>query len=407
VDPKPAMRHLPVLLAVLLSLGASPSTWSRAEALVGPDYERQISQRLDACKLDELLPRLRERRVDYRTGRPLGDLMCCAASFRTANLPLPAELDAEAAELAFWYYEHPERPDQHPNERRSFRKTAVRAMAQLGDERALELAIDLDAEGSEGLYWEVVAQVSGPTRVATLERMLPMAEPRQRNGGIALLAEEGEGGLALLEVYIDHADPGAREAAIDALGTSWSLPALERLEAIASEPNRDSMERAGAKVWADRLALRLRHGLCERPPSSLERAWKLDALRAAAVAGRRAQDDAEVERAQQARALLLELGEEALPVMWEGLGSYAHIDAAVGPIWTETTFMAALMTELGEPAVPCLIDMLATGRGWAHPHAAKALADITGHDLGEDSEAWLAWWQARESEQAPRGEGAR
>lgn len=400
------MRHLPVLLAFLVPLRASPDTWARVDALVGPDYERQIARRLDECQLDETLSRLRERRVDYQVTQPLGRLWECAVSFHTAKLPPPTALDADAAELAFWYYQHPERPDQHPTERLNIRKTAVRAMAWLGDERALELAMALEGEGTEDLYWELVEHVSGPTRIATLERMLPQAEPRQRAEGIALLAEEVPESLPLLELCLDPADGDARVAAIDALGNSWSLPALERLEAITAEPKEGNRGHTSALVWVDRLDLRLRHGLCNLPQTSLERAWKLDQLRSTAVAVRRAQTDEARERAHQARALLLELGEEALPVMWEGLGSYAHVDASVGPIWTETAFMAALMTELGEPAVPCLIDMLATGRGWAHPHAAKALVDITGRDHGEDPDAWRAWWQAHEGPSAPGSEAS-
>ncbi len=386
--------HL-TILACLLTVGASPATWSRVDAMVGPDYDRQISQQLERCKLGELMPRLRERRVDYRTDMHLGNLMWCVARFRREGLPLPDELGGDAAELAYWYLLHPDRPEQTPTERRRFQKSAVRAMGQLGDPRTLELAIALDQEKPEGLYWNLVDKISGPTRIATLEQMLPQAETRQRAKGLRLLSEEGAAGLPLIEAYLDHDEKETRRAAIDALGKSWSLPALERLKGLAADEARESTERAKAAAWVQRLDVRVRHGLCKLTQPQDERAWKLNALRFATIQGYWPHSDAELERSRRASALLLELGEEALPALREGIVSNAHGDTSIGPIWFETEMMADLMIELGEPAVPCLIDTLASFCGWCHGHAVRALVSITGQDLGQDHEPWLAWWLER------------
>lgn len=124
---------------------------------------------------------------------------------------------------------------------------------------------------------------------------------------------------------------------------------------------------------------------------------------------------------RQLRSFFVDLGERGLPVLREAMESLAHFEPMVElPRWRwwhrkprssdrwglhyQTEFVARLMVDIGEPAVPCLVDALSV-QDHIRQYAARALTENTGEDFGLDYEPWARWLAAEASEGPEPGEG--
>ena len=98
-------------------------------------------------------------------------------------------------------------------------------------------------------------------------------------------------------------------------------------------------------------------------------------------------------RSAKAAEAVVSIGRPAINFLRRLLPSSAHGDNFFkGPQYYVTEGASRLLTRIGEPAVPALVDALLEYDGHSRPYVIEALKTITGEDHGQSPEKWRAWY---------------
>jgi len=95
----------------------------------------------------------------------------------------------------------------------------------------------------------------------------------------------------------------------------------------------------------------------------------------------------------RAKAALVEIGPPACGVLRELLSSYAHYDNfTTGGDFYISSRAADILQQMGQLAVPCLIDALCDYYPHTRLYSAQALRHITGQSIPPDYGKWSKWF---------------
>lgn len=376
------------LLLLCLPGGSSRAAELTAEqrtvtdALVAKPIRTVQARIVAEADLRRNIKRLSRRKKEWGGWQSAMRAGFCAKKCRESHVPVPKQIDEAVVDDVIWQYENAYGAG---NDLKYHREECARALGFIGHPRGLPTIIKSLAREGGHFSWQALEGVSDEQFIAAIEANLDFTSQQDAFPAIICLAEIGPASIPTLRRFLEGDDRALRREAVNALVKVGAAECVPILQELSKEPE------LAAKAEAGLLRIRCRAiDKIYSPPC-----WKPeDESRLYYLTNRGLFDEDPSTRAQAADALV-KLGDSAVWHLRRQLPNYSHADGPEGPAFLISQRACELLSQIGEPAVPALIDALCDEYPHSRRFARQALGRITGETLDAQYDDWKNWYLQR------------
>ena len=367
--------------------GLTPAQRRLADAVVGSRITEVRDQIARDSNLEASITALSQRKSAWRAWEPAAHVGWCVRRCKEAKVPVPSSINTRVIDDIIWQYDNAygsSNPD-----RREHREECARALGFIGDPRGVPTIVESLRQQGGSMSWQALEGISDARFIEAIEKYLDFSRQQDAFPAIASLAGLGSASIPTLERFMRTSDRATKERVADALlriATPECLPLFEQLKATS-----DSV--ISGKARAGIMRVRCRALDRTYRPSALEEEDECRLFHLARLAV--GDQDVDETRRREAASALVAIGTAAVDTLRPALSSRAHGDGPDGAVHTVAPRAAAILAQIGRPAIPCLIDSLCDENSETWGFAAEALERITGEHFCPDYAKWSVWYLAK------------
>jgi len=354
-----------------------------ADALVAKRIRAVRSRIVADCDLERNIKKLSRRKKEWGGWQPAMRIGFCVKKCRESHVPAPKLIGVRIVDDIIWQYENAYGAG---NDLKYHREECARALGFIGHPKGVPTILKSLAQEGGHFSWQALEGVTDERFIAAIEENLDFTCQQDAFPAIECLAEIGPASIPTIRHFLGGDDGALKREAVSALvkiGAPECAPILQELI-------KDRELAVKAKVGL----LRIRCRAVDRIYSPA--CWKPeDESRLHYLTNLALFDEDRNARLQAAKALL-KLGESGVWHLRQQLPNYSHIDGPEGPFFFISERSSDLLTQIGEPAVPALIDALCDEHEHSRRFAGQALRRITSETFDSHYEDWKNWYLQRQ-----------
>jgi hypothetical protein len=357
------------------------------DALVGKEIKEIQAEIIVSTELQKNIKLLSRREKTFEVwGGPMDQISFFVAQCRESHVPILQDINDSVVDDIIWQYEN---TTLEGTSLLDYRKRCIRLLSLIGNKKAIPIiASSLERETWDG-EWPPLDLISDEKLIPPIE----MNQGRRHSQSYAIpavkcLGDIGYKAIPILKQFLNVDDPAIRRETIDALIKICDPQCIPVLEEVIAWNNPEFTEKAKAGI----LLIRCRAiDKIYYPPS-----WNPEDDARLLYLTNLVLTDMDPNVRAKATEATLNIGGPTVWYLRLGLPNKAHANRGLpeGPFYFVAERARDILSRIGEPAIPALIDALCDE--YVYPQnrlfAAQALQKITGQTFEPDYEKWKSWY---------------
>ena len=349
--------------------------------------------------LEANVKQLSLRKKEWQAWNPAMRIGWSAKQCRDNRVPVPKIINEQVVDDIIWQYTNAYGIE--PNDSKYHREECARALGFIGHLKAVPTILQsLEREGGH-FSWQALEGITDERFISAIEKHLDFTNEQDASPAIRCLAKIGEAAIPTLQRFLAGKDLTLQRGAVNALikiGTPTCIPILQ--EAQKTDVGRLVNIQAGILKIRCRTIDKV-HTPLILPAQDDSRLWHLTSLALFDHLPPLPPDynlTANNENIRSnAKDALVKIGPPAFGALREQLSSNAHYDDFTkGPDFYVSKRAADILKEIGQPAIPCLIDALCDRHSHTRSFAVQTLRQLTGQKFEPRYEVWSKWFLSQQ-----------
>ncbi len=352
-----------------------------ADALVGKQIKEFQANKIKGWELQSNIEKLKKHEIKWQGYAPAVEIGYCAAGCRALHIPIPEEINDTVVDDIIWQYEN---ASGDKNDIKYYKEACACALGNIGNKKGVPTILKSLERESGHTSWNGLEGIADESLIPAIEKYLDFDSQQDSLSAIKCLTSIGPKSIPTLHRFLKGRDNTLKREAINAIIKICDIQCIPVLEEVIAWNNPEFTEKAKAGILL--ISCRASDKIYSPPKLSPEDESRVYYLTILVFS-----DITDPNLRNEATKTMLKLGESSIWNLRLTLSSTGHEESPY-LIFPASERARDILTKIGEPAIPALIDALCDEQQHCRNFAAQALQKITGETFGADYEKWKSWY---------------